>query len=1019
VNRRKSLNRRQSILCENLETRRLLSAAAIAPALVVPTDGTPSFQLADGVLTLTGTAENDTVSFTVSAGNVVGTCDAVTQSYPSGSVSSIQINEGGGSDSITLGAGVPAVTATNNVATIAQNGSVLDLTGTSGNDTLNVTNVSGTLTASVASLIVALPSSAVNSVSVDGGGGIDSLTISGGLPAVTATDNGVTISQPVLNQKINRLQITGTSGNDMVNLSSTTGTLTASIGGLTEILPTAAVPAISVTGGGGSDSVVASGSLPNLGISDNGASVGLESGVIAIMGTSGNDTLNLSTTTGTLTTAIDGLSLATATSAVTEVVLQAGNGGSDFVNVGTGVPTVSVSDGDGTNFSIAAPGGTLNQSGHTLDIVGTSGNDTVNLSGGSSIDATLGSVSETFTNGAINQIDVNGGGGNDSLTTGFGVPAVAFASGLGTISISGSVLSVGGTSGSDTVNLSISGNSLSASVDNISELISASSITAVKYGGGSGSDSVTIGAGVPAVTATGNGATVAVNGAAINVSSINAHDVSSVSSGSSTVLIGIDGLTVSAPSTGINGINLASTGSNAVTVGTGVPPVSVTGSNNTINGQTISEVSGAVTITGTPGNDTTSLSVSNHNLVVAIGGATQSIPLAGLTSVSMSMLAGNDSVSIGAGAPAVSVLGGGGNDTILAVNSANNTLSGGAGNDSLGGNGSGNNLLLGGAGHDTIVCGTGNNTLNGGLNYDSLVGGSGSDLLIGGPGTDVLSAGSGNNTLNGGKGNDTLLGGIGADLLNGGAGSNSIQPASPQSTIKGATAADSIVDGTTGTSQAISAQSNIYGAGFTTAPDPGGSTTTSGGGGGTLPPAFTFAAGSNQILTFSSVTGSVSLNGGQNHNGPDGNGSGQISSTSTGDSATTTGGTGGSGSTAATGISGITAPGAGYLVGIFETSAAPSGTAPASLNYLSGLSTSATDYYPLLDQVFYIGDGLTGTGSGAVQKFHVPAGATRLFLGISDAPGDGNSGTTTPGDYDDNSGFFTVTFKVAVPFFSE
>ncbi|HEY3242752.1 MAG TPA: hypothetical protein VGM03_05305 [Phycisphaerae bacterium] len=39
---------------------------------------------------------------------------------------------------------------------------------------------------------------------------------------------------------------------------------------------------------------------------------------------------------------------------------------------------------------------------------------------------------------------------------------------------------------------------------------------------------------------------------------------------------------------------------------------------------------------------------------------------------------------------------------------------------------------------------------------------------------------------------------------------------------------------------------------------------------------------------------------------------------------------------------------------------------------------------PGLRQPFFIGDGLTGTGSGAVQQFLVPDGATRLFLGTID-----------------------------------
>lgn len=39
---------------------------------------------------------------------------------------------------------------------------------------------------------------------------------------------------------------------------------------------------------------------------------------------------------------------------------------------------------------------------------------------------------------------------------------------------------------------------------------------------------------------------------------------------------------------------------------------------------------------------------------------------------------------------------------------------------------------------------------------------------------------------------------------------------------------------------------------------------------------------------------------------------------------------------------------------------------------------------PQIAQIFWIGDGLTGTGTGTVQQFTVPTGATRLFLGTVD-----------------------------------
>jgi hypothetical protein len=40
--------------------------------------------------------------------------------------------------------------------------------------------------------------------------------------------------------------------------------------------------------------------------------------------------------------------------------------------------------------------------------------------------------------------------------------------------------------------------------------------------------------------------------------------------------------------------------------------------------------------------------------------------------------------------------------------------------------------------------------------------------------------------------------------------------------------------------------------------------------------------------------------------------------------------------------------------------------------------------FPTVGQVFWIGDGLNGTGAGLTQIFHVPAGATRLFVGFID-----------------------------------
>jgi len=99
-------------------------------------------------------------------------------------------------------------------------------------------------------------------------------------------------------------------------------------------------------------------------------------------------------------------------------------------------------------------------------------------------------------------------------------------------------------------------------------------------------------------------------------------------------------------------------------------------------------------------------------------------------------------------------------------------------------------------------------------------------------------------------------------------------------------------------------------------------------------------------------------------------------------------------------ISGFQAPNALPLVGVF-TDGHPSGTPPA--DYVVGLNDAS--YAPALNQVFFIGDGLTGTGSGFLQTFAVPANATELWLGFVD----GVDFQGSPGAYGDNPGSLAVT----------
>ena len=118
-------------------------------------------------------------------------------------------------------------------------------------------------------------------------------------------------------------------------------------------------------------------------------------------------------------------------------------------------------------------------------------------------------------------------------------------------------------------------------------------------------------------------------------------------------------------------------------------------------------------------------------------------------------------------------------------------------------------------------------------------------------------------------------------------------------------------------------------------------------------------------------------------------------------------GLGGSNLDALDGISGYMGP-QGPLAGVFLDNSVPSsGPAPATLDFSpGGLTIDFPSLSPLLQQVFYIGDGVTSTN--VFQQFIAPAGATRLFLGIPD----GFGFVGEPGAYDDNDGSYRVRIGV-------
>ena len=97
-----------------------------------------------------------------------------------------------------------------------------------------------------------------------------------------------------------------------------------------------------------------------------------------------------------------------------------------------------------------------------------------------------------------------------------------------------------------------------------------------------------------------------------------------------------------------------------------------------------------------------------------------------------------------------------------------------------------------------------------------------------------------------------------------------------------------------------------------------------------------------------------------------------------------------------------------YLVGVFLHGKQPA-SPPATLNFTD--LHSFEQLAPLKGQVFFVGDGLTGTGSGSVQHFKVPLGATDLYLGFADAP----YALGPCGAYSDNFGSVSAVVRILDP----
>lgn len=174
---------------------------------------------------------------------------------------------------------------------------------------------------------------------------------------------------------------------------------------------------------------------------------------------------------------------------------------------------------------------------------------------------------------------------------------------------------------------------------------------------------------------------------------------------------------------------------------------------------------------------------------------------------------------------------------------------------------------------------------------------------------------------------------------------------------------------------------------------------------GIAPLEFSFPAGGWRTITFPSVSGVWTCQAGEPSYGADGETSGYC---------LIAGG--------ATNFNSI-GPFSGYhltdfvgaLAGVFLGDSLPTSPAPALRFYVSnnsggGIQTNFLTLRPQIGQIFFIGDGLTGTGTGSIQTLYVPLTATHLYLGYVDNCQAPNN--TMPGCYSDNVGSLNVVARV-------
>jgi len=545
---------------------------------------------------------------------------------------------------------------------------------------------------------------------------------------------------------------TGGAGNDSFSgilTDATTGTLTPGdslVGGVgTDSL------SVSVTGAlaGSAAPLFSMNSIENLTITNNTTTVG----AVTFAGTLYSDLKSVTINAGTQPTTVNALA---------NIV--------DLELVGSSVnaviaPNAAVVVGAADSAKL-----TLNSSALTADVSVTyNGIETLNVvtAGGATGSSTLG-FEVTIVDNALQNLNVSGSAGAVLVAPAFYSPASTDigkfngATATGnldvTVSAGGSgLMSATGGSGNDTIRvgaltktMTVVGGAGSDTIEVSSASYSLTAATGITGSNVTGFEVLQVNAGsadmrafpsntfesisaVGAATITGAGTAAVVLNTKTTAGNLSLARTTNGTSDSATINLGV---------TAGSNVTLSATNEETLTIGSGGSAANTISSLTAVDLKSLT-VTGAQPLTVTLNSTTSGAALATINAGAHTG---SSFTLDATNSAVAITATGSAGVAATAGALVNSITGGTGADS----------MTGGAYTDSLTG-GFGNDTLVGGAGNDRLLGNSGNDSQDGGDGDDFVDGDIGNDTLIGGAGNDTITAGTGSDSVSGGTGNDTIF----------------------------------------------------------------------------------------------------------------------------------------------------------------------------------------------------------------------------------------------------------------------